>query len=162
PVVRHKFEVPAGDLGVKGKNGIDIYAGPKLEWIGYVSCKAAWANEARFREKHGTGTGWTLEEERACVLNELMTRYNRAENALVEAQKKKGVADPSIPEADILPAMDPLGRHLFQVAEAKLLDGYILFEVIGQHCPVAMSILDDQLLKELDTYIRTYVIAAAP
>jgi hypothetical protein len=59
-------------------------------------------------------------------------------------------------------AMPPLERHLWEVAQAKLLDGYILFEIIGQHCPMVMSTGNDEAIKQVDAYIRKYVIVARP
>jgi tetratricopeptide (TPR) repeat protein len=162
PIVRHKFEPPIGYLGVKTKGGvIDVYGGPKFEWIGYATCKAAWANEAQFQKQRATGGGWSLDEERACVLNELMSRYNAAEASLEEQQKKDGVAKSALSEADIIAAMGPLDRHLFEVAQAKLLDGYILFEIIGQHCPLALSISADVSIEQIEAYLRRFVIVAA-
>jgi tetratricopeptide (TPR) repeat protein len=152
PVVRYKFEPPAGYLGVKGKNGVDISIGSDGQWLGYAICKAVWANEPKFSRKHVEG-GWSLEEERACVLNQLMSNFNKAEASLEKEQKKPD-------EAAILAAMAPLDRHLFEVAQKQMLDGYILFEIIGTHCPLALSTLDDQSIKLLDGYIRNYVIVA--
>ncbi len=157
PVVRYKFEPPAGYLGVPGKNGIDMYAGSDLRWLGYVTCKAVWANEARFSKSHVAG-GWSLDEERACVLNQVQARYNTAEGTLEEAQKKKGIKKPDIKGEDILAAMDPLERHILEAAKANMLDGYIVFEIIGQHCPISTSIMVDEARKNLEAYIRTYVL----
>jgi tetratricopeptide (TPR) repeat protein len=160
PVVRYKFEPPAGFLGVKGKDGsIDVYGGAKGEWLGYALCKAVWANEARFSKQHSTD-GWSIEEEHACVGNELLGRLNTAESTLIEQQKKNGVAKPVVTEAEVIAAMSPLGRHLDEVVKAGLLDGYILFEIVGQRCPLAMSMTNDDGLKEIDRYIRKYVIVA--
>lgn len=139
PIVRHKFEPPAGFLGGNAKDGIDVYGGPKNEWLPYAMCKALWANEPRFSKDH-VPDGWSLEEERACVMNQVMGAY---------AMAKKNVAK-----------MPPLERHLWDVAEANLLDGYILFEIIGQHCPMAMSTMSDDGVKDVDAYLRKYVIVA--
>jgi tetratricopeptide (TPR) repeat protein len=152
PIVRHKFDPPAGFLGTNGKNGVDIYGGPNGEWLGYAMCKAAWGNEARFKKQHGAG-GWSLEEERACVMNQVMTAYNTAA-AKLEEQKKNAS------EEQILAAMPPLETHILEVAKAQLLDGYILFEIIGQNCPLALSIMDDEALKEEEAYVRRFVIVA--
>ena len=159
PVVRYKFEPPAGYLGVRGANGADIYGGAGGEWLGYATCKAVWASEAKFRKRH-SADGWSLEEERACVLNQLMSRYNQTEAKLVEEQKTSGVASPAVKEDETIAALAPLDRHLFDVAKEHLLDGYILFEIIGQHCPISLSLMDDALIKQVDGYIRKYVIVA--
>lgn len=159
PIVRHTFEPPAGSVGVKGANGTDIYIGAGGEWLGYATCKAVWASEAKFRKRHRVD-GWSLDEERACVLNQLMSRYNQTEAAMEEEQKKRGVASPAVKEDETIAALAPLDRHLFDVAKAQLLDGYILFEIIGQHCPISLSLMDDASIKQVDGYIRRYVIVA--
>jgi len=134
PVVRHKFEPPAGYLG-KGVKGTDIYAGADNQWLGYAMCKAVWASEPQFAKRRTAG-GWSLEEERACVLNQMMAQHNKG-------------------------AHTPLDQHLVDVLQAHLLDGYILFEIIGQHCPIGLSVLDDEAIRQIDGYIRKYVIVAA-
>jgi tetratricopeptide (TPR) repeat protein len=161
PVVRHKFEPPPGFLGVNDKDNIDIYGGPNGEWFGYALCKAVWANEPRFSKQHAGSSGWSVEEEHACVTNQLLSRYNATESSLAEQQKKNGVLKPVVKEADVIAAMTPLDRHLAEVAHAGMLDGYILFEIIGQRCPMALSVVSESALKELDRYIRKYVIVAA-
>lgn len=160
PIARHKFEPPVGFLGTTEKKEIDIYSGPKFEFLGYATCKAVWANEARFSKQHGGPDDWSLEEERACLANQLYGGHNAAEAHVTEAQKKNGVAKPVITEADTIAAMTPLDRHLFDVAKAGMLDGYILFEIIGQHCPAGMSMVSDEALKQVDAYIRKFVIVA--
>lgn len=161
PITRHRFEPPAGFLGKKGDRGIDIYAGPEMAWLGYAMCKAAWKNEEKFRKQpSGTEGEWSLEEERACILNQIMGMYNTVEARLEEQKKAEGVKEPKFEEAEIVAALPPLERHLFDVAKARLLDGYILFEIIGQHCPLAMSLSPEQSLADLESYIRNYVIVA--
>jgi hypothetical protein len=155
PVVRIKFEPPAGDVGAKGANGVDIYMGANGEWAGYAICKAAWANEPRFRKQHVEG-GWSVEEESACIANQMMGQYNATEGAL----GKKGKPKPT--KEEVIAAMPPLERHLWEVAEAHLLDGYILFEIVGQHCPLAISTGNDESIRQVDAYIRKYVIVARP
>ena len=140
PVVRHPFNPPRGYLGTAGKEGIDVYAGADNEWLSYALCKAVWANEERFKKHHGKG-GWSVVEEQACVLNHLMAAFSKAgEN----------------PDA-----LAPLERHLFDVVRAELLDGYILFEIIGQHCPIMLSVMSDGARQQVEAYIRKFVIVAA-
>jgi len=140
PVTRYPFEPPQGYLGVKGPNGIDVYAGANNEWLGYALCKAVWANEDRFKAGHHAGQ-WSLEEERACVLNQLMSVYN-AVGAKAEA-------------------LPPLEAHLFDAANAHLLDGYILFEIVGRNCPIMLSTMNDDARRQVEGYIRKYVVVAA-
>ncbi len=161
PITRHRFEPPAGFLGKKGDRGIDIYAGREMAWLGYAMCKAAWKNEEKFRKQPSETEGeWSLEEERACVLNQIMGIYNAVEARLEEQKKAEGVKEPKFEEAEVVAALPPLERHLFDVAKARLLDGYILFEIIGQHCPMAISLAPEQSLADLESYIRNYVIVA--
>lgn len=161
PVVRHKFEPPSGFLGVNDKDNIDVYGGPNGEWLGYALCKAVWANEPRFSKQHAGSSGWSAEEEHACVANQMLSRYNATKSSLAEQQKKNGVPKPVVTEAEVIAAMTPLERHLSEVSHAGMLDGYILFEIIGQRCPMAMSVMNESALKEADRYIRKYVIVAA-
>jgi tetratricopeptide (TPR) repeat protein len=160
PVVRHPFTPPAGYLGVKGKDGIDVYGGPDAAWLGYAICKAAWANEKQFASRRSAG-GWSLDEERACVLSQLDGAYNVTESRLENVEKERGVENPVIERKAVMDALPPLERHIFEAAEADLLDGYILFEIIGQRCPIAISILPPEPLQQIEAYIRKYVILPA-
>lgn len=158
PMVRHPFEPPTGYLGRKGKNGIDVgidvFGGKDGEWLGYALCKAAWANEPQFDGKRGGSGSWSLEEERACVINQLTSTLNATDARLRKEQKT------SIAENDVIAALPARERYLFDVAGADLLDGYILFEIIGQRCPIGMSLLNDDARRELEKYIRAYVVVA--
>lgn len=160
PIVRHKFEVPAGYLGAKGSNGIDLYGGEDLKWFGYTICKAVWANEKKFAKKHQKD-GWSNEEEQACLLNQLMSDYNSTEAKLEEARKKNGEADPKVTEEEVIAAFDPFDRHIWDVAQDHMLLGYIFFEIIGQHCPLGMSLMTDDTKAAVEKYVRKYVIVAA-
>ncbi len=160
PIVRHKFEPPSGLIGKSDNGEIEIYTGKDSSWAGYAVCKGVWANEAQFSKEH-KADGWSLEEERACVLTQMWTDYARTEAALAEAQKKNGVVQPDVKREDVIAALEPLDRHLWDVNQAKLLDGYIYFEIIGQHCPLAMSTLSDEAAKGVEDYIRKYVIVTA-
>ncbi len=150
PMVRHAFEPPAGFIGRKTPNGIDVFTGKDGEWLGYAMCKAVWANEPQFADKHKGTSGWSLEEERACLLNHVAATLNATEARL----KKEGKGGGAVA------AMPARERHIYDVSRAQLLDGYILFEIIGQRCPMAMSLLQDDLTKELEKYIRAYVVVA--
>lgn len=154
PVVRRRFEPPPGYLGTKGPNGIDIFAGENNEWLGYALCKAVWANEERFRKGH-SANGWSLEEEHACVLNQLIGVYNATE-AKLEKQARTPVT-----EKAVAAAMPPREAHIFDAAGAHLLDAYILFEIIGRNCPMMLSTMNDQARQQVEAYIRKYIIVAA-
>ncbi|HJQ37353.1 MAG TPA: hypothetical protein VKB93_09455 [Thermoanaerobaculia bacterium] len=138
---------------MKGPDGIDIFAGENSEWLGYALCKAVWANEPRFSKKH-QANGWSLEEEHACVLNQLMGVYNAT-----EAKLSKQASAP-VSEKAIIAALPPREAHIFEAANAHLLDAYILFEIIGRNCPMMLSTMNDQARQQVEAYIRKYVIVA--
>ncbi|HJW95997.1 MAG TPA: tetratricopeptide repeat protein [Thermoanaerobaculia bacterium] len=140
PVVRHTFDVPSGYLGKRQGDSIELWGGPDNNFLFYATCKAVWANEPQFAKKH-VANGWSIEEEHACVGAWLEGEYNKAGRKVDK--------------------LDPRARHLWDVSNSKLLDGYILFEIIGQHCPMAMATLDDASRGQLEQYIRKYVIVSA-
>jgi len=154
PVARHRFEPPAGFLGARNRNKVEIFPGSDAQWLGYAVCKAVWANEQRFADRHPKGSNWSIEEERACVLNQMFGTFNMTQSKL----EKDGVAKD---EKAVYAALPPLERHLYEVANANLLDGYILFEIFGQRCPLGMSMLDEKAIAMVDQYIRRYVIVPA-
>jgi hypothetical protein len=153
PVTRHRFEPPAGFIGVAGKDGIEVFGGAHGEWLGYALCKAVWANEPQFKARHSNG-GWSVEEEHACVVNQIAGAYNATDAALEKEKKPHG-------EKYVIAAMPPLEAHIWEAAQAGLLDGYILFEIIGTHCPLALSAMSDGARDQVDAYIRRYVIVPA-
>lgn len=154
PVRSHRFEPPKGYLGVKGPKGIDIYGGTNGEWLGYALCKAAWANEPQFQAKRTEG-GWSLDEEYACVLNQFGAVYNATKAKLQEK------ASAPVAQSDVVAALPPLEAHLHEVASEQLLVGYILFEIVGRNCPLGLRVMDDAMKRQVEGYIRKYVIVAA-
>lgn len=158
-ILRHPFDPPEGMIGGDAKKGIDVRMNKDGRWLGYAVCKAAWANEPRFAKQH-VADGWSVAEESACIANELMATYNSTLSHLEEAQKKSASLRP-IPEVEVIAAMPTLEHHLYDVAKAGLLEGYILTEIIGRHCPLGLSTLDAKSMKSVRDYIRTYLIAAS-
>jgi tetratricopeptide (TPR) repeat protein len=140
PVVRHRFDPPDSIVGKRQGGSIDVWGGPDGKWLMYAICKAAWANEPQFEKQH-PAHGWSTQEERACVGAWLFGQYNKAD------QKPD--------------KLDPLARYVWDVAQNKLLDGYVLFEIIGRHCPMALATLDDESRDLVERYIRKYVIVSA-
>ena len=61
----------------------------------------------------------------------------------------------------MIAALPPLEAHLFEVAQANLLDAYILFEIIGRHCAISLSLMNDDARQMIEAYIRKYIIVAA-
>jgi tetratricopeptide (TPR) repeat protein len=154
PVRTHRFEPPKGYLGANGPKGIDVFGGAKGEWLGYALCKAVWANEAQFQKKRTEG-GWSIDEESACLQNQFESVYN-ATKAKLEKQKSAPVA-----ESAVIAALPPLEAHIGKVANEQLLVGYILFEIVGRNCPLALRVMDDAMKQQVEGYVRKYVIVAA-
>jgi hypothetical protein len=90
-----------------------------------------------------------------------MATFNSTESKLVDAEKSRGVPAPHIHLSATLAAMPQLERHIYEAAQAHLLDGYLLFEIIGQKCRIGMSMMDDASRQQVEGYIRKYIILAA-
>jgi tetratricopeptide (TPR) repeat protein len=154
PVRSHRFEPPKGYLGTKGPKGIDVFGGANGEWLGYAVCKAVWANEPRFQSKRTDG-GWSLDEESACLRNQVASVYDATKTKL------QGKSSAPVAESKVIAALPALEAHLREVANEDLLLGYILFEIVGRNCPVALRVIDDAMTRQVEGYIRKYVIVAA-
>lgn len=151
-LVRHRFEPPQGLIGVKRGDMVVMSGGPDNGWLGYALCKAVWMNEPNYRAQQGVKKDeWSLAEERACVTNQVLSSINMTRSKLEE--KTKGVKD-----ADVVAALpEPVG-YIRDVMSKKMLDGYILFEVVGQRCPEMIASLDDASRAELEKYVRAFVV----
>ena len=153
PLVRHPFDPPQGLVGNRKSDVIEMSAGVDGAWLGYSVCKAVWMYEPDYRKKHGVAKNeWSVAEENACITNELAGELNST-RAKLEKETKGAVKQESVIAA--LP--EPM-RHIREVTEKKLLDGYVLFEVLGQQCPTAIARLDDASRAQLERYIREYVV----
>jgi hypothetical protein len=58
--------------------------------------------------------------------------YLYYESSVIEARKKQGITKPEVTDAETIGALSPLDRHIYEVSKAGMLDGCILFEIIGQ------------------------------
>ncbi|HYR28654.1 MAG TPA: tetratricopeptide repeat protein [Thermoanaerobaculia bacterium] len=158
PLARHRFDPPRGYLGKPDGKGITIYGGDDVEWISYAICKAVLRNEPAARKEvlgNAEEVEASFKEERACVAQYVEGNLNRTRAALEEAAAagKNPVSD-----ADVRKAAPPLVRHLVEVLEAGLVDGYVAFEILGQRCPIAAQMYPEALHREVEKYVGRYVV----
>jgi tetratricopeptide (TPR) repeat protein len=169
-VARHDLLPPEGALGEAEEGRVPIALGPdQKQWVPYLLCKAVWRNEPSYRAKRlgkgGEGAySWTVEEETECLSSYLVGNLNATETEIQEAAQKArpGAPPAEVPLEQVLATAPPLLRHLKEAADAKLLPGYALFAVLGRRCPVAIATLPDEAQKDLERYIRRFVIVPAP
>lgn len=159
PLARHRFAPPRGYLGKPDGKGITVYGGADGEWLSYAICKAVLRNEPAARKEvlgDVREVEASFEEERACVTAHVDGNLNRTRAALEKAAGKKPVSD-----ADVIKAAPPLVRHLVDVLNAGLFDGYVAFEIIGQRCPIAAPMYPEPLHQEVEKYVARYVVVAS-
>jgi len=143
-VSRPEFSPPENKIGERQGNTVEIMLDPeRQEWLGYLFCKAIWRNEEEFRRQRSGGKvskeySWSTGEERDCLENYLASNLNRVGGDLAKAP--------------------PLARHLKEVSDAGLLDGFVAVAVLGKRCPLAISLLPDPLHDAAERYVRTFVI----
>jgi len=156
PLARHRFDPPGGYLGKPDAKGIAIFGGEDGEWLTYAICKAVLRNEPAARKEvlgDAVEVEASFEEERACVTAHVEGNLNRARAMLEKTAGTKPVSD-----ADVLAAASPLVRHLAEVLQTGLLDGYVAFEILGQRCPIAAQMYPEPLHREVETYVARYVV----
>jgi tetratricopeptide (TPR) repeat protein len=143
-VVRPDFSPPEHWLGERQGDKVSIvFADSQKEWLGYVLCKAVWRNEEGYRRQRGGSQAgkdyaWSTAEERDCLESYLIANVNASDGDTAK--------------------MSPLARHLKEVAEAGLLDGFLSVAVIGKRCPIAAALLPDPLHADAERYIRAFVV----
>lgn len=142
-VNRPEFSPPENVIGERRSKKVRVGLDNNSEWLGYFLCKAVWRHEEEYRRRqlgdaNAKDYSWTLAEERECLASYL-------ESNLAFANEK--------PEK-----MPPTARHLYEVAEADLIDGYIAFTVLGTRCPIAASMLPQDILDQAERYVRRFVI----
>ncbi len=145
-VKRPAFSPPADALGERQGDKVQIGLAEKdLEWLSYFLCKAVWRNEPEYRRAKGVqneGYSWSTTEERECL-----TSYLGGSLALAKD-------DPA--------ALSPQARHLEEVAEAGLFDGFLIVADLGPRCPTAIPLVPEDLLDQAEQYIRRFVILRPP
>jgi hypothetical protein len=157
PLARQRFDPPRGYAGKLDGNGITLYGGDDGgEWLTYAMCKAVLQNEPAARKEvlgDVEEVEASFEEERACVAAHVHGNLNLTRAALERAAGKKLVSD-----ADVLKAAPPLVRHLREVLETGLFDGYVAFEILGQRCPIAAPMYPEELHRKVEQYVARYVV----
>jgi tetratricopeptide (TPR) repeat protein len=162
-VGRHEFSPPADALGQRQGDRVAIAVDEKAEWLGYLLCKAVWRNEPEYRRLKNGGqdvdeSSWSTEEERECLANYIATNLSLAQARLEEEAARKGLPKEEISKDQVLAAAPEMARHLREVADEGLLDGFIAVEYLGRRCPMAVSLLPDDVLEDAESYIRRFVI----
>jgi len=141
-VKRPSFSPPTDALGERQGDKVQIGLAEKdLEWLSYFLCKAVWRNEPEYRRAKGIKSeeySWSTTEERECL-----TSYLGGSLALAK---------------DNLAALSPQARHLKEVVEAGLFDGFLIVADLGPRCPVAVPLLPESLLDQAEQYIRRFAI----
>jgi hypothetical protein len=77
--------------------------------------------------------------------------------ARLEPGGKSGQAA-GVSREKVLAAAPVLVRTLVQVEEADLLDGFILFALFGQRCPMAVALFSDAERSQMERFVRKFVI----
>jgi tetratricopeptide (TPR) repeat protein len=141
-VKRPSFSPPTDALGERQGDKVQIGLAEKdLEWLSYFLCKAVWRNEPEYRRAKGIKSeaySWSTSEERECL-----TSYLGGSLALAKAN---------------LAVLSPQARHLKEVAEAGLFDGFLIVADLGPRCPVAVPLLPESVLDQAERYIRRFAI----
>jgi hypothetical protein len=65
-----------------------------------------------------------------------------------------------VTESAVIAALPPLEAHIREVASEDLLADYILLEIVGRNCPLALRVMDDAMKQQVERYVRQYVIVA--
>ncbi|HEX4964729.1 MAG TPA: tetratricopeptide repeat protein [Thermoanaerobaculia bacterium] len=168
---RPAISTPAGAIGenVEGKVEIGV---ANREWLPYLNCKAVWRHEDAYRKARlaaapqrysrsltlaGTTYTWSVVEEAEClrsyVAGNLSTTAARLEEQGAGSGQEAGVS-----REKVLAAAPELVRTLVQVEDADLLDGFILFALFGQRCPMAVALFSDAERGQMERFIRKLVI----
>jgi tetratricopeptide (TPR) repeat protein len=162
-VRRHEFSPPADVLGQREGSRVAIAVGETSEWLGYLLCKAVWRNEPEYRRTKNGGedvdeSSWSTAEERECLANYVATNLSLARVRLEQEAVQKGLPKEEVSEEKVLAAAPEVVRHLHEVMEEGLLDGFIAVEYLGRRCPMAVSLLSDDVLNDAESYLRRFVI----
>lgn len=111
-----------------------------LGWLGWGSCKALWLVESDYR-KELTGKAehiFSSSEERECLA------------ALVGPYATEVEKDPSKKEPQL--------EHLKRVIEAKLFDGFIVYELASRRNANVFVTLGEDTRAETEAYVKKFVL----
>jgi len=102
------------------------------KWIGYAITKAVWTFEPGYKESMGISKGqYSIIEDKECLISLLIG----LENAKIKIKQ------------------DPQLRILKDAVDNKLLDSYILYEIILPQTPFVAFQLPKQMIKEIQDYV---------
>jgi tetratricopeptide (TPR) repeat protein len=168
---RPVISTPAGAIGdnVDGKVEIGV-ADP--QWLQYLSCKAVWRHEDDYRKAKlaaapqrysrslaiaGTTYPWSVAEEAECLRSYVAGNLSATAARLKEQGAGSGQTA-GVSREKVLAAAPELVRTLVQVEDADLLDGFILFAMFGQRCPMVLTLFSDSERSQMERFIRKFVI----
>ena len=164
-ILRPEFLSPPAAIGEVADGKVQISLDPATpQWVSYLLCKAVWRNEPDYRRKHlGVGESaepyrWSLNEERDCAGAFLLGAMSAAEAKLTKEREARHQPAGAIGQAEVLAASPPLVRHIWEAAQAGLLDGFVGYAIIGRRCPVAAALLADPIRAATARYVRRFVI----
>jgi tetratricopeptide (TPR) repeat protein len=163
-VRRPEFSPPADMLGERKGDEIPIALGEAdQEWLGYVLCKAVWRNEPEYRRGKIGGEkdqeySWSTAEERECLMAYLESNLNLTEARLEKEAAQKGQPKVKLSDEQLIAAAPEGVRSAIEVGKAGLLDGFIVVAVLGKRCPLAASLLPENIREDAEQYIRRFVI----
>ena len=166
---RPDVSTPAGAIGenVGGKVEIGV---TNSEWLPYLNCKAVWRHEEAYRKAKvaavpqrysrsltiaGTTYPWSVAEEAECLRSYVAGNLSATAARLKEQQ---GAGSGPVSREKVLAAAPELVRTLVRVEEADLLDGFILFALFGQRCPMAVALFSDAERSQMERFVRKFVI----
>jgi tetratricopeptide (TPR) repeat protein len=130
---------------VRNEDGsITIRSVPEPHWVAYGACKALWMGEpSRRKEVLGSEEHpFTTVEETECLATLLV---------IYIALREKGENEPE-------PALD----RLRQIAEAGMLDAFILYELASRIWAHAILMAPDSLRDEVANLVRRFLLTPAP
>jgi len=160
-VARHPFDPPKNALSEfrDGKISIGV---PNLDkgpgWAGYFLCKAVWQAEPSYRMKRlklarEEPYSWTNTEENECVANYGIAEFNATESRL---EKANGGKKPASSEVDA--ALPEDIRFIMGLGDNHMFEGFMFFEDAGRRCPRMILTLPAEVRKDMEGYIRRFVI----
>ncbi|MFP2929069.1 tetratricopeptide repeat protein [Pyxidicoccus sp. 3LG] len=144
-VIRDDVIVPRG-FAERVKDGVSIQFDPNHDpaWLAFANCKALWLGEPSHRQEM-TGTTdehFTSVEELECLGSALVIH---------QGQKAQGKTE----------ASDPTLDRLFAIAQDRMLQEAVLFEVGSRVHPQVVLTVEDAVRQRLKTYVLSHVLVPA-
>ena len=132
--------LPLANVSAAGDK-IAVQVSLQPHWVAFAMCKAAWMAEPEYRKKRtgsATRVAFNSTEELECALNLLAIYVIELEKGAVERE----------------PALDQLAR----IAEAKMLDDWVLFELATRVDPHLTVIQSKETRDALHAFILRFVL----